>query len=67
MAYAIDNQNLTQIHNQSLIEEVENEDMKKLLSTFTEELGESRLHPGFFQDENDVEKKQQQRNTANQK
>ena len=40
-----------------LMEEVENEDMKKLLSTFTEELGASKLDLGFFQDDNDVQKK----------
>ena len=57
MAYTIDNQNLTQIHNQSLMEEVENEDIKKLLSTFTEELGGSQPNPDFFLDNNDVQKK----------
>ena len=54
MAHAIDFQNLTQIHNQSLMEEVGKKDMKKLLSTFTEELGGSQLDSGFFQDNNDV-------------
>ena len=53
--------NLTQIqNNQSLMEEVENEDIKKLLSTFTEEITESQLDPDFFQDDNDVKEKQQQ-------
>ena len=37
-------------------EELENEDMKKLLSTLTEGL-ESQLDPDFFQDDNDVQKK----------
>ena len=40
-------------------EELENEDMKKLLSTLTERL-ESQLDPDFFQDDNDVKKKQKQ-------
>ena len=53
----MDFQNLTQIHNQSLIEEVEDEDMKQLWNTFTEEIGGSQLDPGFFQDDNDVQKK----------
>ena len=49
--------NLTQIqNNQSLMEDVENEDMKKLLSTFTEEITESQLDPDFFQDDNNVKK-----------
>ena len=48
IAYAIDFQNLTQIYSQSLIEEVESEDMRKLLKTFTEKLGGSQLDPGFF-------------------
>ena len=69
MAYMIDFQNLTQIQSQSLMgeEELENEDMKKLLSTLTEGL-ESQLDPDFFQDNNDVQKKQkQQRNIVIQK
>ena len=37
-------------------EELENEDLKKLLSTLTERL-ESQLDPDFFQDNNDVQKK----------
>ena len=45
----IDFQNLTDIQNQSLMEEVENQDMKKLLSTLTEGLlVESQLDPDFF-------------------
>ena len=58
MAHMIDFQNLTQIQSQSLIgkEELENEDMKKLLSTLTEGL-ESQLDRDFFQDDNDVQKK----------
>ena len=68
MAYTIDNQDLTQIHNQSLMEEVENEDIKKLLSTFTEELGGSRPNLDFFLDNNAVQKqKKKQRNTATRK
>ena len=63
MAYMIDFQNLTQIQSQSLMgeEELENEDMKKLLSTLTEGL-ECHLHPDFFQDDNDVKKKSQNNN-----
>ena len=41
--------------------------MRKLLSTLTEGL-ESQLDPGFFQDNNDVQRKQkQQRNIVTQK
>ena len=58
MVHMIDFQNLTQIQSQSLMgeEELENEDMKKLLSTLTEGL-ESQLDQDFFQDDNDVQKK----------
>ena len=57
MAHMINFHNLTQIqNNQSLMEDVENEDMKKLLSTFTEEITESQLDPDFFQDDNNVKK-----------
>ena len=69
MGQITDFQNLTQIQSQSLMgeEELENEDMKKLLSTLTEGL-ESQLDPDFFQDNNDVQKKQkQQRNIVIQK
>ena len=62
MVHTLDFQNLTQIHNQSLSEEVEDEDMKQLWNTFTEEIGGSQLDPGFFQDDNDVQKKKQQQN-----
>ena len=64
MVPMIDFQNLTQIQSQSLMreEELENEDMRKLLSTLTDRL-ESQLNPDFFQHDNDVQKKQkQQRN-----
>ena len=48
-------------------EELENKDMKKLLSALTEGL-ESQLVPDFFQDDDDVQKKQkQQRNIVIQK
>ena len=59
MAHMIHFQNLTQIQSQSLMreEELENEDMKKLLSTLAEGL-ESQLDWDFFQDDNDVRKKQ---------
>ena len=61
MAHMIDFQNFTQIQIQSLMgeEELENEDMKKLLSTLTEVL-ESELDRDFFQDDNDVQKEQTQ-------
>ena len=61
MAHMIDFQNLTQIQSQSLMgeEELENEDMKKLLSTLTEVL-ESQLDRDFFQDDNGVQKEQTQ-------
>ena len=61
MAHMIDFQNFTQIQIQSLMgeEELENEDMKKLLSTLTEVL-ESQLDRDFFQDDNDVQKEQTQ-------
>ena len=53
----MDFQNLTQIQNQqSFMEEVEKEDMRKLLSTLTEGL-ESQLDPDFFQDDNQVQKR----------
>ena len=65
----IDFQSLTDIQNQSLMEEVENQDMKKLLSTLTEGLlVESQLDPDFFQFDNSVKKsKNQQRNIVTQK
>ena len=58
MAHMIDFQNLTQIQSQSLMgeEELENEDMKKFLSTLREGL-ESQLDLDFLQDDNDVQKK----------
>ena len=65
----IDFQSLTDIQNQSLMEEVENQDMKKLLSTLTKGLlVESQLDPDFFQFDNSVKKsKNQQRNIVTQK
>ena len=60
MAQTIDFQNLTQIqNNQSLMEEIENEEMKKFLSSLSEgiELIESQPDPDFFQDNNDVQTK----------
>ena len=60
MAHLIDFQNLTQFQsNQSFMEEVENEDMRKLLSTLSEGLlpPENQLNLNFFQDDNDVPKK----------
>ena len=58
MAHIIYFQNTeTQIQSQSLMgeEELENEDLKKLLSTLMEGL-ESQLDPGFFQDDDNVKK-----------
>ena len=62
-------QDLTQTQNQSLMgeQELENEYMKKHLSTLMEGL-ERQLDPDFFQDDNDIKKKQkQQRNVVIQK
>ena len=71
MTYTIDFETLTQIHKQSLMEEVENKDMKRLLGTFTEELGESQLDPVFIQDDNSIQNKNnneiQQQKNKNQK
>ena len=60
MAHMIDFQNLTQTQSQTLMgeEELENDDMRKLLSTLMEGL-ESQLDPDFFQDDNDAQKKKQ--------
>ena len=65
MTQAIDFQHLTQIqnHQQSLPEEVEKEDMRRLLNTLTEGF---RSHPNFFQDDNDAQKRQK-RNIATRK
>ena len=41
-------------------QELENEDMKKLLGTLTERL-EIQPDPDFFQDDNDVQKKKKKR------
>ena len=59
MVHTIDFPNLTQIqNNQSLMEEVENEEMKKLLSRLLERIGLIKSQPDldFFQDDNDVQK-----------
>ena len=56
----IDFQNLSQFQsNQSFMEKVENEDMKKLLSTLSEGLPppENQLNLNFFQDDNGIPKK----------
>ena len=56
----IDFQNLSQFQsNQSFMEKVENEDMKKLLSTLSEGLPppENELNLNFFQDKNGIQKK----------
>ena len=69
MAHMIVFQDLTQTQNQSLMgeQELENEYMKKHLSTLMEGL-ERQLDPDFFQDDNDIKKKQkQQRNVVIQK
>ena len=59
MVHTIDFPNLTQIqNNQNLMEEVENEEMKKLLSRLLERIGLIKSQPDldFFQDDNDVQK-----------
>ena len=56
----IDFQNLTQFQsNQSFMEGVENEDMRKLLSTLSEGLPppENQVNLNFFQDDNSIPKK----------
>ena len=45
-------------------QELENEDMKKLLGTLTERL-EIQPDPDFFQDDNDVQKKKKQKQQQN--
>ena len=60
MAHTIDLQNLTQIqNNQSLMKKVENEEMKKFLSSLSERIGliESQSNSDFFQDNNNVQTK----------
>ena len=60
MVHTIDFQNLTQIqNNQSLMEEVENEEMKKFLSSLSEGIKLTKSQPDqeFFQDDNDVQTK----------
>ena len=60
MAHTIDLQNLTQIQsNQSLMKKVENEEMKKFLSSLSERIGliESQPNSDFFQDNNNVQTK----------
>ena len=61
MAHMIDFKNLTQTQSQTLMgeEELENDDMRKLLTTLMERL-ESQLDPDFFQNDNDAQKKQKQ-------
>ena len=58
MAHMIDFPNLTQIQSHSLMgqEELENEDMKKLLSALTEGL-KSQLDLDFFQHDKNVQTK----------
>ena len=56
----IDFQNLTQIqNNQTLMEEVENKETKKFLSSLSEGIGFTESQPDLdlFQDDNDVQKK----------
>ena len=60
MTHTIDFQKITQFQsNQSFMEKVENEDMRKLLSTLSKglPLPENQLNLNFFQDDNDVPKK----------
>ena len=58
MVLMADFQNLTQIQSEGFMgeEELENQDMKKLLSTLREGL-ENQLDPDFFQDNNNVKKR----------
>ena len=59
----VDFQNLTQIQSEGFMgeEELENQDMKKLLSTLREGL-ENQLDPDFFQDNNNVKKRSKNNN-----
>ena len=60
MAHTIDLQNLTQIqNNQSLMKGVENEEMKKFLSSLSEGIGliESQPNSDYFQDNKIVQTK----------
>ena len=60
MTHRIDFQNLTQFQsNQSFMEEVENENMRKVLITLLEglPLPENQLNLNLLQDNNDVPKK----------
>ena len=60
MAHTIYFQNLIQIqNNQSLMEEIESEEMKKFMSSLLEGIGliETQPDPDFFQDDNDVQTK----------
>ena len=64
----IDFQNLSQFQsNQSFMEKVENEDMKKLLSTLSEGLPppENQLNLNFFQDNNGIQKKKKKNRKQN--
>ena len=64
----IDFQNLSQFQsNQSFMEKVENEDMKKLLSTLSEGLPppENQLNLNFFQDNNGIPKKKKKNRKQN--
>ena len=58
MTQAANFQNLTHIqnHQQSLLEEVEKEDMRGPLSTLREGF-KSQLEPTVFQDDNDIKNK----------
>ena len=60
MAHTIDFQNFTNIqNNQSSMKEVKNEKKKKFLSSLSKEIGlvESQPDPDFFQDNNTIRKK----------
>ena len=63
MVLMVDFQNLTQIQSEGFMgeEELENQDMKKLLSTLREGL-ENQLDPDFFQDNNNVKKRSKNNN-----
>ena len=68
MTHRIDFQNLTQFQsNQSFMEEVEKEYMRKCMGTLLEglPLQENQLNLNFFQDDNNVPKKKKKKRKQN--
>ena len=63
MVLMVDFQNLTQIQSEDFMgeEELENQDLKKLLITLREGL-ENQLDPDFFQDNKNVKKRSKNNN-----